>query len=73
MGFFPLPGPHPSCRGEGSRLSSAHALSPPGSLPKPCSGPEEPLPAWLAVPLVGLQRVAEQEVRLASFESCRPA
>jgi hypothetical protein len=72
MGFPPLPGPHPSCRGESLRLSSAHALSPPGSLTR-LLRPREAFAGKLVVPSVGLQRVAEQEVRLASFESCRPA
>jgi hypothetical protein len=72
MGFPPLPGLHSSCRGESLRLSSAHALSPPGLLARR-RRPRGTVASKSAVPSVGLQRIAGQEVWLASFESCRPA
>jgi hypothetical protein len=61
MGFRPLPGSPSSCRGDGFPSPPLMPLAPGLSTPKGF------------IPLAGLQRLAEQEARLASFESCRPA
>jgi hypothetical protein len=69
--FWPLPGSQSLCRARARRLPLRscpwpEARSDADHDPKARAGA-------FAVPLAGLQRIAGQGARLASFESCRPA